>query len=57
MEHNIVQQLRSATLDSETVNSATINSATSKSATSNNETLKQCNINSEIRHAAVRSAP
>ena len=58
MEHNIVQQLHSATLDSDTVNSATINSATSKSATSNNETLKQCNINSEIRHsAAVRSAP
>ena len=31
MEHNIVQQVNSATLDSATENNATIDSATSKS--------------------------
>ena len=42
MEHNIVQYLHSAILDSATVNkaTATTNSAASKRATSNSEALK-----------------
>ena len=57
MEHNIVQYLHSATLDSATVNSATtaINSATSKSVIANNEALELCNINSEIRNIKFNS--
>ena len=42
MDHNIVQPLDSATLDSEKVNSAitSMNSTTSKNATANSEVLK-----------------
>ena len=43
-EHNIVQYLHSATWASPTIN---------KSAIWNSETLKQCNINSEIRNSAT----
>ena len=57
MEHNIVQYLHSATLDSATANIATtaINSATSKSVAANNEALELCYINSEIRNVKFNS--
>ena len=43
MEHNAVQHLHSATLDS----------ATSKSATLNSATLKKCRINSKTQNRAT----
>ena len=43
-----MQHLHSAALDN-----ATVNSAKSKSATSIGETLKKCNVNSEIRKTAT----
>ena len=50
MDHNIVQYLHSAILNSAT---ATINSATSKSARINREAFKYCNINSETQISAT----
>ena len=45
MDHNIVQYLDGATVDSEKVNSATTTmNSTSKSATANSEVLKWYNI-------------
>ena len=53
VEHNIVQQIYSATLDSATENNTTIDSATSTIGTSNSEKLRQYNINTEIRNSAT----
>ena len=50
VQHKVVLKSHCATLNSGSVNRA-INSANSKSATSNTKTLKQCNINTEIRNS------
>ena len=53
VEHNIVQQIYSATLDSATENNTTIDSTTSTIGTWNSEKLRQYNINTEIRNSAT----